>query len=220
MLHPPPLTFFVRVLSCVNGKGDFSAILRAEWPSCKPTVFKVPLRKLLHVSQIPGSLYGWLSARGGFHLQKKKGKITELLRSKLEQWVHVRILPLAHEQTAARKKLKVNIRGTSAYSPSPRLHTQQLCSGNECSTWKQRFLSGRAGWACLWWRLITEEVIKAIGGTREAADMGEKANIKGMKGIIKQSWKDVKSWLGNQIWQRKKKVRGVNKNNKRFLLNR
>lgn len=39
-----------------------------------------------------------------FICKGKKGKITKLLRSKLEQRVHVRIVPLAHEQTAARKK--------------------------------------------------------------------------------------------------------------------
>lgn len=34
---------------------------------------------------------------------------------------------------------------------------------------------------------MTEKVIKAIGEGKEAGDMGKKANIKGMKGIIKQS---------------------------------
>lgn len=116
--------------------------------------------------------------------QKQTGAMSACENSAICSWAN-----------SSKKDIKVNIRGTSAYSPSPRLHTQQLYPGNECSTWKQRFLSGRGGWACFWWRLITEEVIKAIGGTRDAADMGEKANIKGMKEIIKQSWKDVKKLI-------------------------
>jgi len=34
---------------------------------------------------------------------------------------------------------------------------------------------------------MIEEVIKAVGERKEAGDMGKQANIKRMKGIIKQS---------------------------------
>ena len=37
------------------------------------------------------------------------------------------------------------------------------------------------------WRLMAEEIIKAIRERKEAGDMCKKANIKGIKGIIKQS---------------------------------
>ena len=129
-------------------------------------------------------------------------KITELLSSNSEQRMHVRILPFAREQTAARKKWEsteealVSIHWALAACSSSH-------SGNECSTWKHLCQAGM-GELRFRWRLMAEEVIKAIRERKEAGDMCKKANIKGMKGIIKQSWKDVKSWLGKQIWQREK----------------
>lgn len=73
MLNPPPLTFFVRVLRCVNGKEYFSAILRAEWAGYTPAVFKVPLKKKNYTFFMdPWWSVWWLSALGWLSFAKEK----------------------------------------------------------------------------------------------------------------------------------------------------
>lgn len=204
MLNPPPLTFFVRVLRFVNGKGYFSVILRAEWASHSPTVFKVSLKKLLHLFH--GSMgvcmvalcFGVAFIRKGKKInhgdtQKQIGAMSACENTAICSWAN-----------SSKKEIKVNIRGTGAYSLSPRLHTATHTQEMSVALGNSDLCQAEMGEHCFRWRLMTEEVIKAIGERKEAGDMGKKANIKGMKGIIKQSWKDVKSWLGNPIWQREK----------------
>lgn len=96
--------------------------------------------------QTRGSLYGGTLLWGGFQVQRKKIKkeITELLRSKLEQRVHVRILPFAHKQTAAERNKSQYKRRWCLFTELSSTFSNSY-SGNECSTWKQQSLSSRDG---------------------------------------------------------------------------
>lgn len=75
------------------------------------------------------------------------------------------------------ERLKVNIKGTGAYSLSPRLHTATRTQEMNAVLGNSVLCQAGKGERCFWWRLMTEEVIKAIGERKEADDMGKKANI-------------------------------------------
>lgn len=79
------------------------------------------------------------------------------------------------------------MRGTGAYSLSLHLHTAAHTQEMSAALGNSHLCQAAMGERSLRRGLMTEEVIKAIEEKKEASDMGKKANIKGMKGIIKQS---------------------------------
>lgn len=146
MLNPPPLTFFVRVLRCVNGKEYFSAILRAEWAGYTPAVFKVPLKKkklhLFHGSVVVCMValcFGVAFIRKGKKLKAPSYSEPNWSNECMWEYCHL----LTSKQQQARNKSQYKRHWCLFTEPS--FTYSNSYSGNECSTWKQRSLSSRDG---------------------------------------------------------------------------